>query len=114
MQRALLVMKMDPAHASDVAQAFADHDRTDLPVEIGAVSRTLFSYHGLYFHLVEAPGDLDGALMDRIYAASSHPVFAETAQRLKPFLTPYAPNWRSLYDSRADEIYRWDAKVGTS
>ena len=110
MQRALLVMKMSPADAPEVADIFGDHDRTGLPEEIGAVSRTLFSYHGLYFHFVEAPDDIGGDLMDRIFDSRSHPHFADTSRRLKPLLSPYAPNWQTLYDSKASEFYRWETK----
>jgi cyclase len=109
MQRALLVMKMRETDADEVAAVFADHDATHLPREIGAVSRTLFHYNGLYFHLVEAPDNLDGDLMKRIYDYRTHPVFADSSRRLKPLLTPCVPDWRSPYDSRATEFYRWQA-----
>jgi hypothetical protein len=103
-------MKMSPGDAPYVAQAFEEHDRSSLPRDIGAVRRTLFSYHGLYFHLVEAPDDLDGDLMDRIYSWRSHPMFAETAERVKPYLTPYIPTWQGPRDSRATEFYCWEAE----
>ncbi|WP_340377082.1 TcmI family type II polyketide cyclase [Streptomyces sp. SS7] len=108
MQRALLVMRMNPSDAGEVADIFADHDRTGLPEQIGAVRRTLFQYNGLYFHLVEAPDDLDGDLMQRIIDSRHHPLFADTSARLKPLLTPIVPDWQSPYDSRAIEFYNWD------
>lgn len=108
MQRALLVMKMAEADAAEVAAVFADHDATHLPREIGAVSRTLFSYNGLYFHLVEAPDELEGDLMRRIYEYRTHPLFAESSRRLKPLLAPCVDDWQSPYDSRATEFYRWE------
>ncbi|MGP4046385.1 TcmI family type II polyketide cyclase [Streptomyces sp. 2A115] len=108
MQRALLVMRMKPSDAGEVADIFAEHDKTGLPEQIGAVRRTLFHYGGLYFHLVEAPDDLDGDLMRRIVDSRHHPLFADTAERLKPLLTPIVPDWQSPYDSRAAEFYNWD------
>lgn len=109
MQRALLVMKMAPENAGEVASAFADHDKTHLPREIGATSRTLFHFNGLYFHLVEAPDELDGSLIERIYEYRTHPIFAECSRRLGPCLSPTTETWSSPYDSQATEFYRWDA-----
>lgn len=102
-------MKMAAADAPEVAEIFAEHDRTSLPREIGAVRRTLFHFNGLYFHLVEAPDELEGDFMDRIYESRLHPLFADASRRLKPLLTPTTPDWQSPHDSRATEFYCWDA-----
>lgn len=103
-------MKMDPADAPNVARAYAELDRSRLPVEMGVTGRTLFHYHGLYFHLVEAPADSAGDLVDRIQARRDNPQFDNIAQRMETYLSPYVPEWRGLNDSRATEFYRWQAQ----
>ena len=110
MKRALLVMKMNPAHAGEVAKLFAESDATNLPQEIGVVHRSLFHHHGLYFHYVEAPDDLDGDIIERVRANAATPLFADIAQRLNPYLSPYAPDWRDPGDARAVEFYTWRAE----
>src|ERR1043166_5420978 len=52
--RILIVARMAEADRDAVAQVFAESDATALPMMMGARRRTLFSYHGLYLHLVEA------------------------------------------------------------
>lgn len=103
-----MVMKMDPADADAVARIFGDHDKTDLPRQIGASSRTLFHFHDLYLHLIEADTDI----MDNLYAARTHPIFRNTNERLRHLLTPYSSDWSQLKDSSAKAFYscRWDGK----
>ncbi|WP_158884922.1 TcmI family type II polyketide cyclase [Amycolatopsis anabasis] len=103
--RALMVMRMNPENAEQVAAAFAEHDRTTLPVEIGANRRTLFRFHDLYLHLIEADEDI----MASLYRAREHPVFRKTNDRLSGLLTPYAPDWTELKDSKAEAFYTWEA-----
>jgi hypothetical protein len=103
--RALMVMKMNPANADLVAEAFAEHDRTSLPVEIGANRRILFRFHDLYMHLIEAENDI----MNNLYRAREHPIFQKTNDRLAELLTPYSPDWQELKDSKADAFYTWEA-----
>jgi hypothetical protein len=52
--RTLIVARMEPEEADAVAQIFSDSDATELPGMIGLSRRTLFRFHDLYFHLVEA------------------------------------------------------------
>jgi hypothetical protein len=104
--RTLMIMRMEPVHARDVARVFAEHDRTGLPQRIGASARTLFRFHDLYMHLIEAEEDI----VDRLDAYRDHPVFQDTNERLRDLLRPYSPTWRDLRDSRAEQFYscRWD------
>lgn len=106
--RSLMIMKMEPADAEAIARIFADHDTTDLPRQIGASSRTLFRFHDLYLHLIEADRDI----MGNLYAARNHPIFRDTNDRLRKLLTPYSQDWRELKDSSAEVFYncRWDGK----
>jgi hypothetical protein len=81
-----------------------------MPAGIGVTGRTLFHYHGLYAHLVEATDDTGGDLIDRIQARHAHADFAQIVEKVRPYLTPYVAGWRELKDSRATEFYRWRAQ----
>ena len=103
-RRTLMVMRMkDPATTDEIAEIFARHDRTSLPVELGATRRILFRHKDLYLHLIESDGDL----MPGLYRARSHPVFQETNEKLDGLLNRYDPNWSELNDSRAEIFYDW-------
>jgi hypothetical protein len=100
-----MIRRMQPQHAPEVAEIFAEHDRTDLPLEIGASRRVLFRFHDLYMHLIEAPEDI----MGRLYQARTHPIFQQTDQRLAKLLTPYSAETVDMRDSRAEIFYTWEA-----
>jgi cyclase len=101
--RTLIVARMDPAMAPSVAKLFAESDRTELPHLIGVTRRTLFTYHNLYFHLVEAGDDLAGNLR----ATRQNPLYAELNKKLSQFITPYSPSWREPGDAMAAPFYSW-------
>lgn len=103
--RTLIVARMDPADADAVAEVFAESDATDLPRMIGVSRRTLFRFHGLYFHLVEADQDITPDL----YRARRHPLYGEINTKLNQFMTPYDPNWREPKDAMATPFYSWSA-----
>ena len=63
MHRTLIVARMNLADAEGVAKVFADSDSTDLPHMVGVSRRTLFAFHDLYFHLVEADHDIGEAIV---------------------------------------------------
>jgi cyclase len=96
---------MDPANASAVADIFARSDATELPRMIGVSARTLFRFHELYFHLVEADDDITSNL----YEARSHPLYAQINQELARYISPYDPGWREPKDAMAETFYRWPA-----
>jgi cyclase/tetracenomycin F2 cyclase len=100
-----MIRRMRTEDAPLVADIFAEHDRTDLPREIGASRRVLFRYQDLYMHLIEAEDDI----MGRLYEARTHPIFQKTNDRLGEILTPYSPDWPSMADSRAEIFYTWQA-----
>ncbi|MFD0854538.1 TcmI family type II polyketide cyclase, partial [Actinomadura adrarensis] len=105
MHRTLIVARMEPDRADDVAKIFADSDATDLPHLVGATARSLFKFHGLYFHLVEADGDIAPSL----YKARSHPLYEDINTRLAEHIRPYDPNWKEPKDAMAEPFYRWTA-----
>ncbi|GAA3932719.1 hypothetical protein GCM10023085_12610 [Actinomadura viridis] len=103
--RALMIRRIDPADRAAVAQAFREHDRTELPARIGVTRRTLLHYHGLYMHLVEGGRDLT----DNLYASREDPRFREVDQKLAELLTPYDPRRPSMREAQAEEFYHWSA-----
>lgn len=111
MFRALMVRRMDPEDAEEVASIFAAHDASELPGLVGVTARTLFRFGDLYFHLVEADEDI----LPRLLATRDHPLFRDIDGRLAGILRPYDPAAPSLVDSRATVFYQWTATpAGTS
>jgi hypothetical protein len=104
--RALMVMRMQPEDAGTVADIFAEHDATGWPREVGATGRSLFRFHDLYLHLIEADHDVIRTLRD----VGDDPAFRVTNERLGHYLRPYSPDWKQLTDSQAELFYsrRWD------
>jgi cyclase len=105
MQRTLIVARMDAANADAVAALFAESDTSELPHLIGASRRTLFRFHDLYFHLVEAEHDITGGL----YKARSTELYKELNAGLSEFISPYDPGWREPKDAMATPFYHWEA-----
>ncbi|MEC3952010.1 TcmI family type II polyketide cyclase [Nocardia sp. CDC153] len=108
MHRTLIVARMNPGAAPGIAEVFGDSDNTDLPHMIGVSRRTLFGFHDLYFHLVEADEDIT----PNLYKARSHPLYGDINTRLQKFVTPYDPNWAEPKDAMAQEFYIWTAQEG--
>lgn len=105
MHRTLIVARMEPEKAETVAQIFADSDATELPRMIGVSRRTLFRFHDLYFHLVEADADIS----PNLYKARSHPFYGRINEALSHHISPYDPNWQEPKDAMALPFYVWEA-----
>jgi cyclase len=105
MSRTLIVARLDPAHAPMVAKLFEESDGTRLPHSIGVRRRTLFTFHDLYFHLVEAGDDLARRLSD----ARRDPLYTELNDKLSQYITPYSATWREPKDAMATPFYSWRA-----
>jgi cyclase len=103
MHRTLIVARLKPEDEEPVAKIFAESDATELPEMVGASRRTLFTFHGLYFHLVEA----DENITTPLYAARSHPLFVDVNTKLAQYMRPYSPDWREPKDSMAKVFYSW-------
>ncbi|MGH8906393.1 MAG: TcmI family type II polyketide cyclase [Egibacteraceae bacterium] len=102
--RALMVMRMEPAHAQAVAEIFAKHDQGDMPHVVGISRRTLFQYHDLYMHLLEADTDILG----KLYVARARPDFQDVNAQLENHLKRYHPEgWSELKHSMATPFYTW-------
>lgn len=108
MHRTLIVAKMDHGNAGAIADVFAESDGTDLPHLIGVSRRTLFSFHDLYFHLVEADDDIT----PNLYRARSHPLYSDINTKLGKLVSPYDPNWKEPKDAMANPFYVWKADGG--
>ncbi|MBE1491211.1 TcmI family type II polyketide cyclase [Plantactinospora soyae] len=110
MDRSLIVAKVVPAAEQQVAQIFAESDRTELPRLVGVRHRSLYRLHDLYVHLVEtdSPG---GAAVE---GARRHPEFVRVSERLAPHISPYLATWRVPADAMARCFYRWDASADSA
>ncbi|MEY9966770.1 cyclase [Streptacidiphilus sp. MAP12-16] len=105
MHRALIVARMRPDAAPDIAETFAVSDSGELPRLIGVTGRSLFQFGDLYLHLIEAerpPGP-------EVAKLSSHPEFRNVSERLAAYVQAYDPDtWREPKDAMAREFYRWE------
>lgn len=101
--RALMVRRWDPADRDHIAEIFREHDRTELPTRIGATRRTLFGFHDLYFHLIEAEDDF----RDRLAAAVADQRFRTVDDQLAVLLRPYDPAAPSMAQAQAQPFYDW-------
>lgn len=109
MHRTLIVAKLQEARdLAGITRAFEDSDSSDLPHMVGVTRRTLFSFHDLYFHLVEADGDIT----DNLYKARGHPLYHSVSDRLTSFVAPYDPAWREPKDAMARPFYVWTPDRG--
>ena len=106
MEKTLIVARMLPGSEQDIASVFAASDATELPRRIGVQSRTLFRFHDLYMHLIEAEQPLTAAVDSR----REDPLFREVSQNLAPFVSAYDPEtWRVPSDAMAKAFYRWQS-----
>ncbi|OLE23825.1 MAG: polyketide synthase [Catenulispora sp. 13_1_20CM_3_70_7] len=104
MHQTLIIARMEPSHAPDVAAAFAESDAGELPGLLGVAERRLFRFHDLYVHMISS----DGPMADRVDAVRSHPAFTEVNSRLARYITAYdPPSWSGPRDAMAQEFYSW-------
>ncbi|WP_267242489.1 TcmI family type II polyketide cyclase [Streptomyces sp. PR69] len=106
--RTLIVARMEPGKAGDIAKIFEESDSSELPHMIGVTRRTLFTFHDLYFHLVEADEDIS----PRLYQARSHPLYDDINTRLAQCVSPYDPDWKEPKDAMAQSFYIWTKEGG--
>jgi cyclase len=106
MHSTLIVARMNPDSEEQVAQLFGEFDEGDMPHRMGTLRRQLFSYKGLYFHLQDFESDRGDAAIE---AAKTDPRFVRISADLRPFIDPYAPDWKSPADAMARRFYRWSA-----
>ena len=104
-KRGLIVARIKPGSEAQVAEIFAESDRTELPRLAGVRHRSLFVLEDIYVHLVEMDEDFDRSVED----VRDHPLFKDISRKLEPYIQPYNPaTWRSPKDATAREFYSWD------
>lgn len=101
----MIIARMQPQHASQVADIFARYDATEMPHQIGVASRSLYRFHDLYVHLI----DFSRASEEAMATAQQLPSFRAVSEELKAYINPYDPNWRSPRDAMAARFYHWTA-----
>jgi len=108
--RSLIVARMRPGSADDIAEIFASSDAGELPGLVGVTGRSLFRFGAdLYFHLIEADRPPEAA----IARIADHPEFRKISDRLSAHVSAYDPaTWRSPKDAMAHEFYRWERPAG--
>ena len=105
MHRALIVARMAPQSASDIAKIFAESDRGELPGLVGVTGRSLFQFGDVYLHLIEA----ERPPAEAVAAVAEHPAFRDISDRLSAYVSAYDPKtWKSPRDAMAHEFYRWE------
>ncbi|WP_371578369.1 TcmI family type II polyketide cyclase [Streptomyces sp. NBC_01314] len=108
MHSTLIVARLAPESAEQVAELFKAFDDTEMPHRMGTRRRQLFSYRGLYFHLQDFDTDDGGS---RIENAKDDLRFVRISEDLKPFVQAYDPTtWRSPRDAMATRFYTWEAQ----
>ncbi|RXS72693.1 TcmI family type II polyketide cyclase [Streptomyces sp. TM32] len=108
MHRTLIVARLKTDDPARIADVFGASDATELPHMVGVSRRTLFTFHDLYFHLVEADEDIG----PNLYRARSHPLYSDINTRLGEFVSPYDPGWKEPKDAMASPFYVWTAEQG--
>ncbi|AGL16620.1 TcmI family type II polyketide cyclase [Actinoplanes sp. N902-109] len=108
MHRTLIVARLKDRDPAGIAEAFGKSDGTELPHLVGVARRTLFRFHDLYFHLVEADEDISA----RLYRERENPLYRELSARLTEFVSPYDPDWKEPRDAMAEPFYVWTEKEG--
>ncbi len=105
MHHTLIVARMAPGAAPDIAKVFAESDRGELPHLVGVTRRSLFEFGDVYLHLIESERDP----APTIAKLTSHPEFRGVSERLAPYVSAYDPaTWRSPKDAMAHCFYHWD------
>ncbi|MER8015740.1 MULTISPECIES: TcmI family type II polyketide cyclase [Streptomyces] len=105
MHQGLIVARMAPGSAQDIAKIFAESDRGELPHLVGVRRRSLFQFGDVYMHLVESDSDPAPA----IAKVAGHPEFRGISERLSAYVSAYDPEtWRSPKDAMAERFYVWE------
>ena len=104
-KRGVIVAKIKPGSEEQVAEIFAESDRSELPKLAGVRHRSLFVLEDVYIHYVELDEDFEQSVDE----VRNHPLFKEISRRLDDYITPYNPEtWRSPKDATAREFYVWE------
>jgi cyclase len=104
MHRTLIIARLDPGPTEAIAEIFRESDATELPHMVGVSRRTLFRFHDLYLHLVEA----DDEVAPTLDGVRDHDLYRDVSTRLASHVKPYDPAWREPRDAMAVPFYLWE------
>lgn len=102
--RMIMVRLMEEGTQPALAAAFSRHDATGFGEQIGVAHRSLYSYHGIYLHLVEAESDLRPVLASQ----RDNPVWRTVDKEVTSLLSPVDPRFPSMPQAQASCFYTWD------
>jgi cyclase len=102
----LMVGRVEPENEKEIGEVFAEHDATELPRLIGARRRVLYSFRGLYIHLVESDVDF----RQNLFVNRAHPIFQRTNERMASLVAPYDPDHPGMREAEAAPFYEWSAE----
>lgn len=85
MHQALIVARMAPESAPEIAKLFAASDSGELPHLVGVTRRSLFQFGDVYLHLIES----DRPPGPEIAKVTDHPAFKDISDKLTAFVSPY-------------------------
>ncbi|MFD8494681.1 TcmI family type II polyketide cyclase [Amycolatopsis sp. NPDC059657] len=106
MFQSLIVARLRSGDHEAVKEIFAESDRSELPGLVGVRQRSLFHFHGLYFHLIQGEREVGSAVTD----VREHPLFRDIDTRLAEHIGAYDPEtWRGPQDAMAHRFYHWTA-----
>lgn len=100
----LIVARMNPESAEQVAAIFTEFDRSGMPEVMGTRRRELFHYRGLYFHVQDFT-DADHVISKDMQVRDE---FQAVSRDLRPHVGAFDPaTWRSPADAMATRFYHW-------
>jgi cyclase len=106
MHSTLIIGRIKPDSAAEVARIFGAFDQTEMPHRMGTRRRELFAFNGLYVHLQDFDEDHGRG---NIEEARSDPRFIQISADLKAYIEAYDPaTWRSPADAMASRFYHWE------
>src|ERR1700683_3532673 len=107
MHSTLIVARMLPQSATEVAELFTEFDESEMPHLMGTRRRELFSYQGLYFHLQDFDGEYGG---EHILQARTDPRLIKISADLNAYIEAYDPEpWPPPADAMATRFYHWQS-----
>jgi cyclase len=105
MNRTLIVAKIRPDAQDEVTRIWTESDATSLPYDVGVRERSLYRLRDLYIQMI----DFDSPVEVAMAKVQQQPGFREISERLRPFISPYLPDWRSPKDAMPSRFYHWTA-----
>ncbi|MFI1561729.1 TcmI family type II polyketide cyclase [Streptomyces sp. NPDC020490] len=105
MHQTVIVARMKPGSAPDIAKLFEESDRGELPHLVGVSRRSLFQFNDVYLHIIETEHDPRPVIAE----VAGHPEFRDLSERLQAHVSAYDPaTWRKPEDAMARRFYLWE------